>query len=102
MLEQGIAQIGPEALGSPRRIMLAHQRAAIAQNGHADHQRPHLQHIALISLGDAVVDDKRHDSRQEKFQHRLQQLEKRSCDTFLAEGLEKAHKLKHADITPNV
>ena len=55
------AQHRAKALAGPRRTVLADQRAAKAHQTQQHHHAAHPQHIAAVAIGDADVDDLRHD-----------------------------------------
>ena len=72
------AQHRAKALAGPRRTVLADQRAAKAHQTQQHHHAAHAQHIAAVAIGDADVDDLRHDQGHDQLKDGLGQLENRA------------------------
>lgn len=68
--EQGVAQLGAEALRGDRGDILANQGAEQADRDDSEHRPAHPQNIAGVPLDHAFIDDTGHQQRQIELKHR--------------------------------
>lgn len=87
--EQGVAQLGAEALRGDRGDILANQGAEQADRDDSEHRPAHPQNIAGVPLGHAFIDDTGHQQRQIELKHRLRQLGERSHDALPGIGFQE-------------
>lgn len=69
---------------------------AEAQQAQSYQNQAGSEHIAAVGCHDALVDDGRHQQRNEEFQQRFQQLEQRRQHAFLSIGFQKGKQGFHA------
>ena len=81
--EEPLAQAGGAAHGRFGREILGGHGAGEPDQRHAQEHRAQAQHHAAVSAADALVDDARHDDRDQQIEARLQHLEKRGQYTLL-------------------
>ena len=78
-----LTKLSAEAVGAFCRKILAGKGEAESENSQYYDNSAHFQHIAAVTLGDAVVYHFRHDHGNYQLKYCLQKLEKWTKDKFL-------------------